>query len=91
MKGGPGSYRGLEHSPDDWEDWYNLVFATASHMVDRHGLAEVSAWKWEVWNECWGNMDYPHPYVHFVCTSCWLVEKLHGNSVEVRLAAAAGT
>ena len=31
-------------------------------MVDRHGLAEVSTWKWEVWNELWG-MDYPHPYL----------------------------
>ena len=47
---GPGSYRGLQHPPDDFEDWYDLVKATAQHMVDRHGLAEVSSWKWEVWN-----------------------------------------
>jgi hypothetical protein len=46
---GPGSYRGLAHPPDDFEDWYNLVKAMAQHMVDRHGLAEVSSWKWEVW------------------------------------------
>ena len=38
-KEGPGSYRGLAHPPDDFEDWYNLVKATAAHMVDRHGLA----------------------------------------------------
>ena len=25
--------------------------ATAAHMVQRHGIAEVSQWKWEVWNE----------------------------------------
>ena len=48
--GGPGSYRALNHPPDDWEDWYNLVKALARHMVDRHGLAEVSTWRWEVWN-----------------------------------------
>ena len=35
--------------PDDFEDWFNLVKAVAQHMVDRHGLAEVSQWKWEVW------------------------------------------
>jgi hypothetical protein len=23
--GGPGSYRALNHPPDDWNDWYNLV------------------------------------------------------------------
>ena len=45
---GPGSYRGLSQPPDDFEDWYNLVYALAAHMVDRHGLAEVSQWKWEV-------------------------------------------
>lgn len=37
---------------------YDLVKALAQHMVDRHGLSEVSSWKWEVWNEMWG-MDYP--------------------------------
>ena len=39
---GPGSYRSLEMPPDDFEDWYDLVKALAQHMVDRHGLAEVS-------------------------------------------------
>ena len=31
--------------------WYNLVHALATHMVKRHGLAEVSTWHWEVWSE----------------------------------------
>lgn len=60
--GAPGSYRALNHPPDNWEDWYDLVQAMAQHMVDRHGLAEVSSWHWEVWNELWG-MPYPHPYL----------------------------
>jgi|EP01047_Picozoa_sp_COSAG01_P050547 hypothetical protein len=26
-----------------------LPQALAQHMVDRHGLAEVTSWRWEVW------------------------------------------
>eukprot|EP01052_Picozoa_sp_SAG31_P036682 SAG31_NODE_4616_length_3094_cov_1.782638_3_plen_182_part_00 len=47
-QGAPGSYRSLQHPPDNFEDWYDLVQAMAQHMVDRHGLAEVSSWYWEV-------------------------------------------
>jgi xylan 1,4-beta-xylosidase len=42
-----GSYKGaMEMPPGDYEDWYNLIFALGTHMVERHGLAEVSTWHW---------------------------------------------
>jgi len=73
---GPGSYRSLSMPPDDFNDWYNLVKAVAAHMVDRHGIAEVSQWKWEVWNELWG-MDYPHPYLELYNASARAVKAVH--------------
>jgi xylan 1,4-beta-xylosidase len=45
---GPGSYRALVQKPDSFDDWYDLVYAFATHMVQRHGLDEVSKWRWEV-------------------------------------------
>lgn len=46
---GPGSYKGCQAPPKNWTDWYNLVHATATHLVERYGLAEVSGWDFEVW------------------------------------------
>jgi xylan 1,4-beta-xylosidase len=45
---GPGSYRALVQKPDSFDDWYDLVYAFATRMVQRHGLDEVSKWRWEV-------------------------------------------
>lgn len=86
--GAPGSYRGLTHPPDDFNDWYNLVKALASHMVERHGLAEVSSWKWEVWNEMWG-MDYPHPYLGLYNASALAIKAVH-PSLQIGGPASAG-
>jgi xylan 1,4-beta-xylosidase len=66
---GPGSYKALENAPGDYEDWNKSVRLFAEHMVERHGLAEVSTWRFEVWNELWGGMDYfpgdlDSPYLH---------------------------
>lgn len=33
--------------PKQWEDWYDLVYAFASHLVDRYGLEEVRTWNFE--------------------------------------------
>ena len=49
-----GSYKSVETPPKDFNEWYKLVHAMATHMVERHGLAEVSTWHWEVWNEMYG-------------------------------------
>jgi xylan 1,4-beta-xylosidase len=87
-KSGPGSYRGLTMPPDDFEDWYDLVKAVAQHMVDRHGLAEVSSWRWEVWNEMWG-MDYPHPYLDLYNASAMAIKSVH-PSLQVGGPATAG-
>ena len=66
---GPGSYKALENAPGNYEDWNQLVKLFAEHMVERHGLSEVSTWRFEVWNELWGGMDkFPgdldSPYLH---------------------------
>lgn len=37
--------------PKDYGEWYDLVRAFISHMVDRYGLDEVRQWYFEVWNE----------------------------------------
>ena len=46
--------RGVPFPPRRWDDWRDLVAATAAHAVDRYGLEEVQTWHWEVWNELWG-------------------------------------
>eukprot|EP00928_Gymnodinium_smaydae_P066544 TRINITY_DN49537_c0_g1_i1.p1 TRINITY_DN49537_c0_g1~~TRINITY_DN49537_c0_g1_i1.p1 ORF type:complete len:532 (-),score=72.86 TRINITY_DN49537_c0_g1_i1:69-1664(-) len=60
--GSPGSYKGLTMTPDNYEDWYALIKALADHLVQRYGLAEVSTWHFEVWNEMWG-VVFPEPYL----------------------------
>ena len=37
--------------PKDYNEWYDLVYAFVSHVVDRYGLDEVRTWYFEVWNE----------------------------------------
>jgi len=32
-------------------DYKNLISAVVQHCVDRFGIAEVSQWYWEIWNE----------------------------------------
>jgi xylan 1,4-beta-xylosidase len=46
--GDPGSYKGLTQPPQDFADWYDLIHALATHLTERHGLAEVSQWHFEV-------------------------------------------
>ena len=45
---------GVPFPPRRWDDWRDLVAATAEHAVARYGLEEVRTWHWEVWNELWG-------------------------------------
>lgn len=44
-------YRMNVTPPADYGEWNELVFAFATHCVERYGLAEVEAWYFEVWNE----------------------------------------
>ena len=41
-------YRGITSTPDDWDDWYDLVRATVQTAVAKFGLAEVRKWSFEV-------------------------------------------
>ena len=45
---GHGGYKGLAMPPDNFEDWYALIFALAEHLVQRYGLEEVASWHFEV-------------------------------------------
>ncbi len=47
----PGEVEGWSFPPKDYARWGELVFRVAQHMAARYGMAEVSTWYWEVWNE----------------------------------------
>ncbi len=49
-------YRPNVSPPKDWAKWDGLVTAFANHVVERYGIAEVSEWYFEVWNE--PNLDF---------------------------------
>jgi len=42
--------------PRDYALWDAMIKAFAAHLVERYGLDEVAAWKFEVWNE--PNIDF---------------------------------
>ena len=42
---------GWRFPPRDYGRWLELVRNLAAHCRDRYGLAEVSKWYWELWNE----------------------------------------
>jgi xylan 1,4-beta-xylosidase len=42
--------------PRDYVKWDALISAFAAHLIDRYGIAEVSQWYFEVWNE--PNLDF---------------------------------
>lgn len=44
-------YKGNISPPRDWNEWRQMVEAFTAHVVKRYGIAEVSGWKFEVWNE----------------------------------------
>ncbi|HEX4309257.1 MAG TPA: beta-xylosidase [Acidobacteriaceae bacterium] len=47
----PGEAEGWSYPPKDYARWRELVHHVATHMVARYGMAEVTTWYWEVWNE----------------------------------------
>ncbi len=47
----PGDVEGWSFPPKDYGKWRELMRQVGAHMVARYGLAEVSTWYWEVWNE----------------------------------------
>ncbi len=42
--------------PKDYAKWDDLITQFTRHLVDRYGIAEVSSWYFEVWNE--PNLDF---------------------------------
>jgi len=44
-------YKGGISPPAKYSMWAHLMTAFVQHLVDRYGLAEISRWDFEVWNE----------------------------------------
>ncbi|MEO6831734.1 MAG: glycosyl hydrolase [Chitinophagaceae bacterium] len=44
-------YKGNITPPKDYKDWETLIKKLVNHWVQRYGIAEVSQWFFEVWNE----------------------------------------
>merc|ERR1711970_375356 len=79
--GDPGSYKGLNMPPDDFEDWNKLVRELGEHLVERYGIEEISSWHFEVWNEMWG-VAFPQPYMQLYNASA-LALKAVNDSLKV--------
>jgi xylan 1,4-beta-xylosidase len=47
----PGEVEGWSFPPKDYARWGELVYRVAQHLAARYGMAQVSTWYWEVWNE----------------------------------------
>jgi xylan 1,4-beta-xylosidase len=52
----PFWYKQNVSPPKDYAKWDDLIRHFAQHLVDRYGIAEVSQWYFEVWNE--PNIDF---------------------------------
>lgn len=52
----PFWYKQNVSPPKDWAKWDDLVYQFTKHLIDRYGIAEVSQWYFEVWNE--PNIDF---------------------------------
>lgn len=44
-------WKGNITPPTSYDDWARLVTAVVEHLIDRHGIEQVSRWPIEVWNE----------------------------------------
>ncbi|HLF32799.1 MAG TPA: hypothetical protein VI583_01100 [Cyclobacteriaceae bacterium] len=40
-----------KYPPRDYIEWYNLVNQIVKHCIERYSKENVTAWKWELWNE----------------------------------------
>lgn len=49
-------YRPVVSPPKSWSAWDGLIRHFAQHLVHRYGIAQVSQWYFEVWNE--PNLDF---------------------------------
>ena len=47
----PGQVEGWSFPPKDYTRWQELSRQVAAHLLERYGMATVSTWYWEVWNE----------------------------------------
>jgi xylan 1,4-beta-xylosidase len=52
----PFFYHPVVSPPKDYKLWDEMIQAFVKHLINRYGMDEVSAWKFEVWNE--PNLDF---------------------------------
>lgn len=44
-------YKGNVTPPKNYKEWEKLIYKFVDHFVERYGVAEVSSWFFEIWNE----------------------------------------
>ena len=74
--GNRGGYKGCTSPPTDYNLWYNLIKAFATHLLERYGIGVLAGWQFEVWNEMWG-MPYPTAYVPLYNASARALKAVH--------------
>ena len=73
-------YRGNVTPPRDYAAWGALIGKLVAHWVDRYGLAEVSQWFFEVWNEPnleWFGTGKIEDYLKLYASTAQAVKSVH--------------
>lgn len=60
-------YRGITSGPKSWADWSSFVTGFVQLLAERYSVAEVSTWRFEVWNE--PNCGFLYPYGSGCCAA----------------------
>ncbi len=75
-------YRANVTPPKDYDAWESLIRKLVHHWVERYGLAEVSQWFFEVWNE--PNLDAfwkgsQAEYFRLYASTARAIKETHGS------------
>jgi xylan 1,4-beta-xylosidase len=75
-------YRGNVTPPKDYDAWETLIRKLTHHWGERYGLAEISRWYFEVWNEpnlkaFWTGSQAD--YFHLYARAARAIKDVHGS------------
>ena len=74
-------YHPITSPPKDWNKWSDLITHFAQHLVDHYGIAEVSQWYFEVWNEpnidFWAGNPKEETYYHLYDVTAEALKKVN--------------
>jgi xylan 1,4-beta-xylosidase len=76
----PFWYKPNVSPPKDYNLWGELIEQFAKHLIARYGIAEVSQWYFEVWNEpnldFWAGVPKEQTYYHLYDTTARALKKV---------------